>query len=247
MSRMRMRQQPRATACYGAESRHSRRWPRTQIAAVVVSLLMVLVCSLVLYGPVRAGDTVHPVSFPYDQQVGLLGADALGRDVEQRLMAGGARLLVALPIGAVTTLCITVLSLLAVQRPRWRRVANRLSTSLLAIPAMVVVLAAASIFPAWLAVSAAMLLLGVPQGMRQLSAAAGVLVPRRCGVCAERRVGGCTALTSTSKNKTTTSSSATIAQVGAITAAGFSMTPERFSRIMSAQSAVGAVGPSPRI
>ncbi|WP_018019157.1 ATP-binding cassette domain-containing protein [Corynebacterium ciconiae] len=169
-----MRQQPR-TNVVGTESRRSRLWPGTQIAAVVVSLLMALVCALVLYGPVRAGDTVHPVSFPYDQEVGLLGADALGRDVGQRLLAGGARLLVALPIGAVTTLCITVLSLLAVQRPRWRRVANRLSTSLLAIPAMVVVLAAASIFPAWIAVSAAMLLLGVPQGMRQLSAAAAPL------------------------------------------------------------------------
>ncbi|MBV7281213.1 ATP-binding cassette domain-containing protein [Corynebacterium sp. TAE3-ERU30] len=174
MSRIRMRQQPRSSMV-GATARRSRRWPGTQIAAVVVSLLMALVCALVLYGPIRAGDTVHPVSFPYDQEVGLLGADALGRDVGQRLMAGGARLLVALPIGAVTTLCITVLSLLAVQRPRWRRVANRLSTSLLAIPAMVVVLAAASIFPAWIAVSAAMLLLGVPQGMLQLSAAAAPL------------------------------------------------------------------------
>ncbi|PRQ12367.1 hypothetical protein C1Y63_00815 [Corynebacterium sp. 13CS0277] len=136
------------------------------------TVLLGCTVAAILWGASAAGDITTPQGLPFDPEVGVWGTDHVGRDVVRRVAAGGTSLLVALPIGVATTTLVTMVAFVSVQHPRWTRWMFHASASLLAVPAAIIVLTAASVFPSWVAVCAAMVVLGVPQGARQLAAAA---------------------------------------------------------------------------
>ncbi|WP_121162073.1 ABC transporter permease [Micromonospora pisi] len=119
-------------------------------------------------------DPEQPLTMPWSTPSARLplGADALGRDVLSRVVAGGAHLLGVALAAAVTALLIGVtLGLLAGWWPtRAGRVVHWLGDLLLAVPALILALVLAVALPGATAVVVASVLSGAPLTARVVAA-----------------------------------------------------------------------------
>lgn len=142
-------------------------------AAAPVAALVVF--TLALLGRYLApNDPEQPVAVPWSTPTtGLpLGADALGRDVLSRVLAGGANLIGVALIAAATALLIGVaLGLVAGWWPiRAGRAVQWLGDLLLAVPALILALVLAVALPGAAAVVVASVLSGTPLTARVVAA-----------------------------------------------------------------------------
>lgn len=116
----------------------ARRSPRRVADAALLAWLAVAV-GVTLLGPLLATEPARTVAAGYQAPgPGLpLGADGLGRDVAQRLLAGGAELLgIAALATVVAVACGAFAGLALTARAGWVRVGALLLDVLLIIPAM---------------------------------------------------------------------------------------------------------------
>lgn len=151
------------------------RWLAGGIAAAVVLLAMM--------GPFLAGSHTAIIGRPFlpPSDAHPLGTDVLGRDVLNRVLAGG-RVVVALAFGATvlsTLLGLTVGVLAAMARQRVGELVFRLLDVLTVMPALLVLLVLATGFPGSdLAILAGVALTTAPFSARVVRAASQQVVTR---------------------------------------------------------------------
>ncbi|MEH1015776.1 ABC transporter permease subunit [Micromonospora sp. CPCC 206060] len=146
----------------------------------VAPVAAVTVVGLALLGRRLAPhDPEQPLAVPWSAPSGRLplGADALGRDVLSRVVAGGANLLgVALAAAAAALMIGVALGLLAGWWPtRAGRVVHWLGDLLLAVPALILALVLAVALPGAAAVVVASVLSGAPLTARVVAAQCGTV------------------------------------------------------------------------
>lgn len=159
----------------------------------VAALLAAIAAGPALIGPLGLPAAAEPAGIPYAAPAAgrPLGTDHLGRSVLSGVLQGGAALVfVAVAIGFLVTACAVVLGCFSALHPRLGFVVDALADAAILVPAVLVLMAIAVIWPdaGAPALIGACTVLGTPYATRVLaSAAAGVA---RRGWVTAARAGG---------------------------------------------------------
>ncbi|MFV0535621.1 MAG: ATP-binding cassette domain-containing protein [Cumulibacter sp.] len=148
------------------------RMMRRYVLLAMVGLFLLAVAIGPLVASARASSVTETAGRPWSapDDGSPLGFDSLGRDVLNRLLAGGAELLAGSSIIGVLAGVLGAVAALLTWRHRLGAAVLRNATGLvLAIPGVVIVLLLSVFVDVWIAVGVAMLLLGVPASARTVA------------------------------------------------------------------------------